>query len=162
MRHKKLKLSAVILFGFGLTGLHAQESINTAGGSTSGSGGSASFTVGQVFYQAHIPSNGSVSEGVQQPYEISVVTAIEEAESIDLMVSAYPNPTIDNLTLEIKDFETSSFQFQLYDMSGKLWQSEKITEFNTNIDLSFLLPGTYFLKIIQSNKDYKTFKIVKN
>lgn len=30
---------------------------------------------------------------VQQPYEISVITAIEEAKDIDLVCTAHPNPT---------------------------------------------------------------------
>jgi len=48
MRHKRLKLSAVLLLGLGLTGLQAQESVNATGGNASGSGGSVSYSVGQV------------------------------------------------------------------------------------------------------------------
>jgi len=127
MRHKKLKLSALLLLGFGLTGLQAQESVNATGGDTSGSGGSASYSVGQVVYTTNTGTTGSVAQGVQQPYEISVVTAIEEAKGINLSVSAYPNPTTDFLTLCIDEFEISNLLYQLYDMSGKLLQSEKIT-----------------------------------
>jgi hypothetical protein len=54
--------------------LMAQENVNASGSNASGSGGSASYSVGQVFYQIHSGSNGSVVEGVQQPYEISVIT----------------------------------------------------------------------------------------
>jgi len=88
MKYKKLKLSAVLLLGLGLTGLQAQESVNATGGNASGSGGSASYSVGQVAYQTHTGTNGSVSEGVQQPFEISVVTAIEEAKGINLSFTA--------------------------------------------------------------------------
>ena len=45
MRHKRLKLSAVLLLGLGLTGLQAQTSVNATGGNASGSGGSASYSV---------------------------------------------------------------------------------------------------------------------
>jgi len=162
MRHKKLKLSAVLLLGLGLTGLQAQTSINATGGNASGSGGSSSYSVGQVAYQTHTGTNGSVAQGVQQPFEISVVTAIEEAKGINLSVSAYPNPTTDYLTLEVKEFELSNMSFQLYDMSGKLLQSEKITGNQTSIVMSNLVPATYFVKVIQGNKEVKTFKIIKN
>ncbi len=162
MRPKKLKLSAVLLLGLGLTGLHAQTSVTATGGNASGSGGSASYTVGQVVYQSHFGASGSVAQGIQQPYEISVVTAIKEATGITLSVSAYPNPTTDNLTLEVKEFEISNLSFQLYDMSGKLLQNQKITYSQTSIVMSNLAPATYFVKVIQSNIEIKTFKIIKN
>ena len=162
MRHKKLKLSAVLLLGLGLTGLQAQTSINATGGNASGSGGSASYSVGQVVYTTNTGTNGSVAQGVQQPFEISVVTAIEEAKGINLSVSAYPNPTTDYLTLEVKEYELSNLHFQLYDMSGKLLQNEKITGNQTSIVMSNLVPATYFVKVIQGNKEVKTFKIIKN
>jgi len=152
MRHKNLKLSVVLLLGLGITGLQAQESVNATGGDASGSGGSVSYSVGQVAYQTYTRTNGSVSEGVQQPYEISVVTGLEEAKGINFVVSAYPNPTTDYLTLSINDnvqtrHALSQLSFQLYDMNGKLLQSEKITGNQTSIVMS---------------KEVKTFKIIKN
>ena len=104
MRHKKLKLSAVLLLGLGLTGLQAQTSVNATGGNASGSGGSASYSVGQVVFTTNTGTSGSVVQGIQQPYEISVVTGIEQAKGINLELSVYPNPTTDYLTLEVKDF----------------------------------------------------------
>ena len=162
MRHKRLKLSAVLLLGLGLTGLQAQTSVNATGTNASGSGGSVSYSVGQVVYTTHTGTSGSVAEGVQQPYEISVVTGLEEAQSINLSVTAYPNPTTDYLTLRIDEFEISNLSFQLYDMNGKLLQNEKITGNQTSIVMSNLLPATYFVKVIQGNKEVKTFKIIKN
>lgn len=162
MRHKKLKLSAVILLGLGLTGLQAQESVNTTGGNATGSGGSVSYSVGQVVYTTNTGTNGSVAQGVQQPYEISVVTAIEGAKGINLSVTAYPNPTTNNLTLSTGEFDISNLSFQLYDMNGKLLQNEKITGNQTSIVMSDLVPATYFVKVIQGSKEVKTFKIIKN
>ena len=162
MKHKRLKLSALLFLGLGLTGLQAQECVNATGGNASGSGGSASYSVGQVVYTTHTGTSGSVAEGVQQPYEISVVTAIEEAKGINLSVSAYPNPTTDYLTLEVKEFDLSNLSFQLYDMNGKLLLNEKITGNQTSIVMSNLVPATYFVKVIQGSKEVKTFKIIKN
>ena len=162
MRHKRLKLSTVLLLGLGLTGVQAQTSVNATGGDASGGGGSVSYSVGQVVYTTHTGTSGSVTEGVQQPYEISVVTGLEEAQSINLSVTAYPNPTTDYLTLRIDEFEISNLSFQLYDMNGKLLQNEKITGNQTSIVMSNLLPATYFVKVIRGNKEVKTFKIIKN
>ena len=162
MRHKRLKLSAVLLLGLGLTGLQAQTSVNATDGDVSGSGGSVSYSVGQVVYTTHTGTSGSVAEGVQQPYEISVVTGLEEAQSINLSVTAYPNPTTDYLTLRIDEFEISNLSFQLYDMNGKLLQNEKISGNQTSIVMSNLVPATYFVKVTEGNKEVKTFKIIKN
>lgn len=162
MRHKRLKLSAVLLLGLGLTGLQAQESVNATGGNASGSGGSVSYSVGQVVYTTTTGTSGSVAQGVQQPYEISAVTAIEQAKGINLSVSAYPNPTTDCLTLEVKDFELSTLHFQLFNMNGKLLQNEKITGNQTSISMSNLVPANYLVKVIQGDKEVKTFKIIKN
>ena len=163
MRHKKLKLIAVFLLGLGLIGLQAQTTVTSIGGDASGSGGAVSYSVGQVVYTTNTSvSNGSVAQGVQQPYEISVVTAIEEAKGITLSVSAYPNPTTDYLTLNINKFDFLNLSYQLYDINGKLLQSGKIIDNQTSIVMSNLVLATYFVKIIQNNKEIKVFKIIKN
>ena len=165
MRYKRIGLSALFLLGLGLTGLQAQESINTTGGNASGSGGSVSYSVGQIVYTTSTGTNGSVANGVQQPFEISVVTGLEEAKGIMLSLTAYPNPTTDYITLSIDastKLSIQSMSYQLYDMQGKLIQNEKITGKQTNIVMSNLLPATYFVKVVQKNKELKTFKIIKN
>jgi len=162
MKFKKLKLSAVILLGLGLTGLQAQESLNATGSNASGSGGTVVYSVGQVVYTTNAGANGTVAQGVQQPFEISVVTGLEEAKGINLSILAYPNPTTDYLTLSIDNFEISKLSYQLYDMSSKLLENKKIEGNQTSIVMSNLLPGTYFVKVTKSNKVVKTFKIIKN
>jgi hypothetical protein len=159
---KVLGVATLLTFTFSLSTVSAQESVNATGGNASGSGGSASYSVGQVVYTTNTGTNGSVSQGVQQPYVISVVTGIEEAKVINLSVSAYPNPTTDYLTLSIGEFEISNLSYQLYDMNGKLLQSEKISGNQTSIVMSNLVPSSYFVKVIQGNKEVKTFKIIKN
>ncbi|MDD4149703.1 MAG: T9SS type A sorting domain-containing protein [Bacteroidales bacterium] len=162
MKHKRLKFSAVLLLGLGITSLQAQTSINATGGNASGSGGSVSYSVGQVVYTTNTGTNGSVAQGVQQAFEISVVTGLEQAKGINLAISAYPNPTTDYLTLSIDEFDISNLSYQLYDMNGKLLQNEKITGNQTSIVMSNLVPATYFVKINQGTKEVKSFKIIKN
>jgi len=47
-------------------------------------------------------------------------------------------------------------------MKGKLLQSVRITGNQTNISMRNFVPATYFIKVIQSQEEIKTFKIVKN
>ncbi len=160
MRHKRLKLSAVLLLGLGLTGLQAQTSVNATGSNASGSGGSVSYSVGQVVYTNNTGTNGSVAQGVQQAYEIFTV-GIKETE-LNIFLTVFPNPTTDYLTLSIGEFDMSNLSYQLYDMNGKLLQNEKITGNQTSIVMSNLFPANYFLRVIHGNKEVKTFKIIKN
>jgi hypothetical protein len=162
MQHNRLKLSVVFFLGLGLMGLQAQKSVNSTGGNASGSGGSASYSVGQAVYTSNTETGGTVAQGVQQPYEIWVETTIEEAKGINLLVTAYPNPTTDYLTLRIDEFDISNLSYQLYDMQGKLLRNEKITSNQTRIVMSNLAPATYSVKVVQGNKEIKTFKIVKH
>ena len=150
---RKLKVlgSTLLTFTLFLSTVSAQESVNATGGDASGGGGSVSYTVGQVVYTTNTGITGSVAQGVQQPYEISVVTAIEEAKGINLSVTAYPNPVTDYLTLSIDEFEISNLSYQLYDMNGKLLQSEKITGNQTSIVMRNLVPANYFVKVIQGS-----------
>ncbi len=166
MRHKQKKIKTlgvapVLILAFSLSTVSAQESFNATGGNASGEGGSANYSVGQIIYTTHTGANGSVTQGVQQPYEISVVTAIDEAKGINLSVSAYPNPTTDYLTLSIDELEISTMSYHVYDVTGKLIQSEKITGNHTTIGMNNLVPATYFVKVIQGNQEVKTFKIIK-
>jgi len=160
---EKLKLvTIVILLIFGQSNLQAQESIPITGGEASGSGGSASYTVGQVVYKTNVGTNGnSVVEGVQQPYEISVVTSIPEAKDINLFVSAYPNPTTNYLTVKVKNCKIANLQYQIFDINGKLSQTIKATGQETKIETSNLVEGNYFVKILDNKKAIKVFKIIK-
>jgi hypothetical protein len=162
MKNKQLKLCVALVFGVCLSNLHAQTSINTIGGVAAGSGGTVSYSVGQLVHTANTGSNGSVTQGVQQAYEITVVNALEEATAIRL--SVYPNPTTDYLTLEVDASTLESDQqlsYQLLDINGILLQNAKITESQTSIMMCNLATATYFVKITNGDKDVKTFKILK-
>jgi hypothetical protein len=164
MLHKRVKLSALLLFGLALAGLQAQqihESIPATGGNASGNGGSASYSVGLVFYNTSDGTSGSVSQGVQQPFEISVVTGINETKGITLQCTVYPNPAIDFLTLKVENYTTEALTYHLCDVNGKLLDSQKMEGNDAIIAMSNLISATYFLKVIQGNKELKTFKIIK-
>lgn len=159
MKHKKVKLS-VLLLVLGLTA-QAQQANTVSGGDASGSGGTAAYSIGQVVYTTSTGTTGSVAQGVQQPFEISVVLGIDN-HSINLELTAYPNPTTNYLTLNVGNSEFSNLNFQLYNISGKLIESRKIICSSETIGLENLPAATYFLKVINNNQEVKTFKIIKN
>ncbi|MCK5136898.1 MAG: T9SS type A sorting domain-containing protein [Bacteroidales bacterium] len=163
MRHKQLKLSVVILLGLWLTGSQAQEAISTTGGEATGSGGTVSYTVGQLVYTAHTGTNGnSIAEGAQHPFEIFVETGIEEVKGINLFVSVYPNPATDFILLSVENYNLDHLRYQLFDSNGKLLKSKKAVCNKTHINMNNLIPGNYFINIIDDGSIIKSFKIVKN
>lgn len=162
MKKNKLKISIFLLLFLSVVTMNAQETLSTSGAEATGSGGSVSYTIGQVFYTANTGTNGSVSQGTQQPFEISVVTGIKEAEKISLQCIAYPNPTTEFLTLKIESYEVENLKYEIFDINGKLLQSQKIESIETEISMKNYVSGNYFLKITNGNSEIKKFKIIKN
>ena len=151
----------LFLLSIGGVRLRAQEAIPASGSNATGSGGSVSYTVGQVFYSTQTATNGSIAQGVQQPYEISVVIGIEEAYGINLICSVFPNPTNNMLTLKVENYNTENLNYQLYDISGKLLETKKVESIQTEISLKEFKPASYFLKVNENAIEIKTFKIIK-
>ena len=142
--------------------LSAQEAASTSGGNIIGSGGSASYTVGQVVYLTNTGINGSIAQGVQQPFEISVVTDIRNVTNVNLLYSVYPNPTTDLLILKVEKYDKVNLSFQLLDIKGQLLENKKIISDETIISTKNFIPAIYFLKVNDNNKEVITFKIIKN
>ncbi len=155
-------VSTLFLFVFGLVQLHSQEAISASGGEASSTDGTVSYTIGQVFYAEDNDADGSVTPGVQQAYEITVSDGIEEAAGINLTMTAFPNPTIDQLTLSVENFNNEDLSYQLFDMAGRLVISGEMNEQNTQINMDDLERATYMLLVNRDNKIIKTFKIIKN
>jgi hypothetical protein len=161
MKHLKSLLFSLCLFAYGFT-IQAQNAIPATGGNATGTGGKVSFTVGQMVYTTNTGTSGSIAQGVQQPYEISVITGIEEAKGINLIISVYPNPAIDILTLKVENYDNQNLSYLLFDMKGILLENKKVTGNQTSISMENRVSGTYFLKVLDDQKEIRTFKIIKN
>lgn len=160
MKHK-VTITSIVFILLGLGGLHAQESSSATGGKATGSGGTASYSVGQVVYTTNTGTNGSVAQGVQQPFEISTTVGINET-SINLEMSVYPNPTSNYLSLKVESEKLENLSYQLIDLQGKIIESKKVNSTNTTVAMESLPTATYFLKISDNKQVVKTYKIIKN
>ena len=155
----KLKPTALLLLAISCGSLNVQTAIAATGEDASGSGGSVSYTIGQVVYTTATGTTGSVAQGVQQPYDVSITTGVE-LENISLEMVAFPNPTKGNLLLSIANFEKEQLSYQLIDVQGKLVSSGKATSINA-INMQSLPISTYFLNVQDNNSIIKTFRIIK-
>lgn len=183
MKHKKaVTIIAFLLLGLG--GLHAQETVTTTGGEATGTGGTSSFTIGQVVYTTNVETNGNVAQGVQQRYEASTAVGINNAEidgnvaqglqqqgevsttaglkegSINSAFSVYPNPATNYVILKTEN--NPNLSYHLCDLLGKVLESEKVNSSSANISLERHPPAIYFLNVVENNEIVQSFKIIKN
>lgn len=162
MIYKKNVLSTLLILCFLLNLSYSQVATPTTGGNSTGTGGSASYSIGQTFYTTNTGSSGSVVEGVQQPYEISVVIGLEEAKDITLECIVFPNPTHEFVKLKVESYKVEDLSYHIFDLNGKLLENKAIDASEISIPMSTYIPATYFLKILHGQTEIKTFKIIKN
>ena len=154
----------ITIFVFAILTTAAQSGLVTTGGDIQGSNGSVSYTVGQVAVQSIEASAASLTEGVQQPYEIQTV-GVDNYPAITLNAAVYPNPTADRLVLSVENFvETygrTSLRAALYNTKGQYIQTMDVASLQTTINMSALAAGTYYLRVTADQQTLKTFKVVK-
>ena len=159
MKNKTLFFLAFLL-SFSMIAQTSHQVLSATGGDASGSGGSVAYSVGQIVYTTSTGTSGSVAQGVEQAYEIYSVGIKETALNISL--SIFPNPTSDYLTLKVEDYNNEALSYSLLDEQGKLVLNEQITNQVTQVAMSNLARGAYFINVLQENKKIQTFKIIKN
>lgn len=162
MRHEKVKLTAVLLLSLGLTSVQAQEGIPASGGNASGSGGIANYSVGQPFYTVSNGANGYITEGLQQAFDISIVTQTPEGAGVQLQCSVYPNPVTDVLVLTVDNSEITNLSYMLFGTNGNVIECKTIEGSTASIIMKDLAPATYFIKVLSNSREIKSFKIIKN
>jgi hypothetical protein len=162
MKQKKLVLCFILLFCFLPALLTAQESICASGGNAAGTGGFVSYSIGQFVFSTYVSTYGSVTEGVQQPFEISVVTESKAANEMMPGCIIYPNPAAGFLILKTESSADLNLTYRLFHIDGKIIDIKRIVSDETIIDMTGLAPSTYLLKVMREGKELKVFKIIKN
>lgn len=127
--------------------------------------------IGYEDEQSYVTSGVMVMHNDYRNYLEKTTPAIETDENgipypTEFKALAFPNPAVENTTLEIQSPHKERMDINLYDTSGKLIReihSGKIPKgtFRQSIDLNDLNSGVY-LVIIQSRNFKETVRIVKN
>ncbi|WBV60738.1 T9SS type A sorting domain-containing protein [Chryseobacterium camelliae] len=139
----------------------AQMSVNASGGGVANVNNTISYSIGQPFYHQVNGGGFILIEGVQQPYEI-ITMGTSDYSGIELGMKVYPNPTSSLLFLKIDGMALKDLSYQLFDSSGRNIFHEKIRQVETSIDLGSKPSGVYILSVFNTEKNIKTFKIIKN
>jgi hypothetical protein len=154
---KKSIIPIVVFISFGFSSF-GQNALSAAGGHFKSSGGSTSFTVGQVAYVLKKGTGSYLNEGVQQVYT-KKTTPIEELVYLK-EVQLYPNPTQETFNLIISTKEDVQVRYTIMDYLGKEIRNGNILSEKSEISLRDLPSGNYFISL-KSKKENRIFKIVK-
>ena len=154
---KKSIIPIVVFISFGFSSF-GQNALSAAGGHFKTSGGSTSFTVGQVAYVLKKGTGSYLNEGVQQVYT-KKTTPIEELVYLK-EVQLYPNPTQEIFNLIISTKENVQVRYIIMDYLGKEIRNGNILSEKSEISLRDLPSGNYFISL-KSKKENRIFKMVK-
>ena len=154
---KKSIIPIVVFISFGFSSF-GQNAISSTGGHFKSSGGSTSFTVGQVAYVLKKGTGSYLNEGVQQVYT-KKTTPIEELVYLK-EVQLFPNPTQETITLILSSKEDIQVRYTIMDYLGKEIRNGNILSEKSEISLMDLPAGNYFISL-KSKKENRIFKIVK-
>jgi len=159
MKNYKMNIMAILILMFLCFQTNAQDAYLSGGGEASGTGGSSSYSIGQVIYTTNSGATGSVAQGVQQAYEVSIVSQSELV--LNMEVSVFPNPSSDLLNLELTSGLDKEVTYFLYDNTGKLLARSAVYNEITKIDLKPFPNAIYHLNVMQGPNQVKLFKIIK-
>jgi hypothetical protein len=138
----------------------AQQSANTTGKNVSQNNTTISYSIGEVYYNTTTTLSSVITQGIQQPYEIYLISGIGNEKDVQL-ITAFPNPTSSTIKIVTQDIKIDGLNYKLYDLLGKEILSGDITSNQTELDLNNLMPAVYFIKVFRYNSTIKYFKIIK-
>lgn len=141
------------------------ETIIASGSNASGSSGSVTYSIGQVFYTyIGVEPVYNVAQGIQhqEKDENLDIPDVEEPTKAEMFV--FPNPTSDFVNISMNGVESEGGQrsYRLYDIQARLLKQNTISQEETQVSLNNLSPSIYILVVYVDNKILKSFKIIKN
>ncbi len=107
-------------------------------------------------------SEGSLSDGVQQALEVSLITDASEIQNSSFAISVFPNPVTNTLVLETEIKDVSALSYNLFDIKGNQLLQDGIKAKKTAISVSSLPAATYILKIMDSENLVQYYSIIKH
>ena len=96
---------------------------------------------------------------------VSPCTGITNLNGTEIEYSVFPNPAKDQLTLKINTLKNLDVSFEIIDNSGKIILKQNL-KFDKNktesqINISSVSSGIYFLKLYDKNETIQTIKLIK-
>ena len=157
------KILLFVLFLFSISYSFSQSSVNASGNTFLIGSSSISYTLGQIDFANYSNATTVIYLGVQQPQSGTpkFITLEGVKTEQNLVFTAYPNPTFDNIKIHLSSIGTI-YNYFLFDTSGKLIKEGNFKDNESIISLENFPTATYFLKVISEKGFEKNIKIIKN
>ena len=168
MRHKRLKLSVILLLGFGLTGVKAQtmyvkESNGTQTTYALSNIQKLSFSTGNLTV-----AKKDMSTGVYALSDLRYLNFSDNTTSLDKplsvenrMLSVYPNPASDLLYIDLTGTVQERGKLSIINIEGKTVLIRQVNDKEViSLDISHLPKGIYLCHYTDFT-EVRTIKIIK-
>ncbi|AEE48225.1 T9SS type A sorting domain-containing protein [Haliscomenobacter hydrossis] len=135
------------------------EVISTAGGKMQAGSIQLAWTLGETAVARWNTPQGMVTEGFHQP--VLEVTLLPEYTAPTVRIA--PNPVQSTLNVQLQEQTKQILFANLVDVQGRVLIKRTTLQLgNTELDLSNLPAGMYFLNVMHQNgKTLEVFKVVK-
>ena len=114
----------------------------------------------QELHVLFTPANSQNYNQAEKTVYVNVILRDNVDENILSQLSVYPNPAKDYINLHLNG--TIADKYEVYDITGKLLSTDKISSETTNVFIDKLNPGVYLLKVYNNNQNIAILRIVKN
>jgi hypothetical protein len=138
--------------------LVAQHDVVAAGGNGSSSGGSISYSIGQIAYTNESNAAGSIHMGVQQTYTVTPIFVEEALSQIEF--SLYPNPTRDHVIISMP-LMRMGVVVSVFDMEGNLVVETPVQSTQTLLLAQEWPAAHYIIRICDDAVNCSEYKLIK-
>ncbi|HRG82927.1 MAG TPA: T9SS type A sorting domain-containing protein, partial [Chitinophagaceae bacterium] len=113
-----------------------------------------------TYYARVFGYNGANNTSSCYTLRVQLGTASRTEELITEKVILFPNPVTSKLNIRIDNLQGLA-DIRVFDMYGKLVRQQRTATVNTEMDLSKLAAGMYFIRVMNGGKE-TTLKVVKD
>lgn len=162
MKHTVLTSTLILFVSFVIAQPIKQQVVASSGSYYDNGNVSLSNTVGEPVTPTLSVSATILTQGFQQPH-YDVISSVLENTNSNLKISVYPNPTENNIFIDILSEQGEAAQLTVTDVLGKLLLNQNLVFNKTNaINLNHLASGQCFFSITDTQgKLLSTHKIQK-
>jgi len=124
------------------------------------------LVIGIYIFKLTVTDNLGLTSSAQITINVNVATAIDSTSNVsNETIFVFPNPTINFINLALSNNKVGAFTISIIDVNGNLILSNKINklaiELVTQINVSQLAKGTYFILTNFNNSNLNTVKFFK-
>ncbi|MEQ9425219.1 MAG: T9SS type A sorting domain-containing protein [Cyclobacteriaceae bacterium] len=155
------KSLALLVVCFLANSSYCQELISAAGEANSNDELTIEWSLGEVSVATISTPTLVLSQGIHQGLGNKVVSGINLKE---LTLTAYPNPTSDELKIDLPTEVNLSdnWSYMLLDQKGATLLSKPISGHQESVSLTGFKSSTYLLQILQNDRIVENFRIIKS